>query len=375
MKIAYIHDVIYPHVKGGAEKRVWEISRRLAERGHEVTIFGMKYWDGERAIEREGVRLCAVCDPMDLYVDGRRSIKAAVIFSSRLLRSFRGEFDVIDAQQFPYLHCFPAKVHSVLGKTPLVITWHEVWGDYWREYLGWKGMVGEGIERLAVRLPDKIIPVSEMVRDDLSALGVNGVKMEVVANGVDLRKIDSVEAAEPSCDVIYAGRLSAHKRVDLLIEAVGIAKKDLPEIRCCIVGDGPEREKLARLAEELKIQENVDFLGFLDSEEEVTAKMKSSKVFVLPSMREGFGISLLEANASGLPAVVVDAERSAAAALIKEGVNGVLCDPSAPSMASKMIDLLSDGSYKKMARDSKEFARGYDWSDIARKVEGVYERL
>lgn len=46
MKIAYVHDVIYPHVKGGAEKRVWEISRRLADRGHEVHIFGMKYWEG-----------------------------------------------------------------------------------------------------------------------------------------------------------------------------------------------------------------------------------------------------------------------------------------------------------------------------------------
>ena len=241
--------------------------------------------------------------------------------------------------------------------------------------LGWKGIFGKGIERLAVRLPDKIIPVSEMVSGDLSALGVNGEKMEVVANGVDLRKIDSVEAGEPLWDVIYVGRLSAHKRVDLLIEAVGIVREEISDVKCAIVGDGPEMAGLIQLAQELRVEENVEFLGFLDDEDDVIAKMKASRIFVLPSMREGFGISVLEANACGLPTVVVDAERSATTALIKEGVNGVLCDPSAPSMASKMIDLLSGGSYKEMAGDSKEFARGYDWSDIARKVEGVYERL
>jgi glycosyltransferase involved in cell wall biosynthesis len=199
--------------------------------------------------------------------------------------------------------------------------------------------------------------------------------MEVVANGVDLGRIESVEAGEQVYDIIYAGRLSAHKRLDLLIEAVGIAKKDLPEIRCCIVGDGPDRENLAKLAEELKVEESVEFLGFLESDEEVISKMKSSKVFVLPSTREGFGITVLEANASGLPAVVVDAKKSAASGLIREGENGLLCDPSAPSIASKVEELLRDDLFKKMAGSSKESAREHDWSEIARKVEEVYERL
>ena len=103
MKIAYVHDVIYPYVKGGAEKRVWEMARRLADRGHEVHIFTMKYWDGDYVIEREDVHLHAVCPPVDLYVEGRRSIRAAVRFSWKLLSSLRGDFDIIDAQQFPYL--------------------------------------------------------------------------------------------------------------------------------------------------------------------------------------------------------------------------------------------------------------------------------
>jgi len=335
----------------------------------------MKLWDGEDIVEREGVYLHGVCDPVDLYVDGKRSIKAAIRFSSKLLLSFKGDFDVIDAQQFPYLPCYSAKVHSVLGRTPLVITWHEVWGNYWREYLGIKGLLGMMVERGAFKLPDRIIPVSERVREDLAAMGVRADKMEVVPNGVDQQKIDSVEVKEQVYDVIYVGRLSSHKRVDLLINAVSLVREDMPKIRCGIVGDGPELAELTRLAEGLKVKENVDFLGFLDSEEELIAKMKSSKIFVLPSTREGFGISLLEANACGLPAVVVNARKSAAASLIKEGVNGLICDLSAQSMASKIEDILKNNFYKKMSGSSKEFAKGYDWGEIASRAEEVYEKL
>lgn len=375
MKIAYIHDVIYPHVKGGAEKRVWEISRRLADRGHEVHIFGMKYWDGEDVVKRDGVHLHGICDPLDLYVDGKRSIKAAIRFSSKLLLSFRGEFDVIDAQQFPYLPCYSAKVHSKLRRTPLVITWHEVWGDYWREYLGIKGLLGMMVERGAFKLPERIIPVSERVREDLAAMGVRADKMEVVPNGVDLQKIDSVEVKEQVYDVIYVGRLSAHKRVDLLINAVSLVRKDMPKIRCGIVGDGPELAELTKLAEGLKVKKNVDFLGFLDSEEELISKMKSSKIFVLPSTREGFGISLLEANACGLPAVVVDSKKNAAVSLIKEGVNGSFCDLSERSMALEIEKLLKNDLYKKMVDSSKENAKKYEWDEVVKKTERAYEKL
>jgi len=375
MKIAYLHDVIYPHVKGGAEKRVWEISRRLADRGHEVHIFGMKFWDGESVVERNGVFLHGVCDPQDLYVDGRRSIGAAIRFSSKLLLSFRGRFDVIDAQQFPYLPCYSAKVHSLRRGTPLVITWHEVWGDYWREYLGKKGLFGMLVERGALKLPNMIIPVSERVRDELLDMGVGAEKMVVVPNGVDLKKIDSVKAGEKAYDVIYVGRLSAHKRVDLLVEAMSLVREEIPDIRCGIVGDGPELERLVSLSRKLKLGENVDFLGFLEMEEEVVAKMKSSKIFVLPSTREGFGISLLEANACGLPAVVADAPKSAAAGLITEGTNGLLCDLSSRSIASKVVTLLEYDLYKKMSAPSKEFAKGHDWDEIAKKAEKAYEKL
>lgn len=372
MRIAYIHDVIYPYTKGGAEKRVWEISKRLARRGHEVHIFGMKYWDGEEVIEKEGVHLHGVCEPRKLYVDGKRSIGAAVYFSWRVLLSFRGDFDIIDAQEFPYLPCFSAKIHSWLRRTPLVITWHEVWDGYWYEYMGRKGIFGRSVERWATRLPDKIIPVSEKVKADLLSAGVKGDKMEVVVNGVDFHKIQVTSAGDEFYDVLYVGRLSEHKNVDLLLRAIGLLRDGMPSIRCGIIGDGPERDTLSRLAKDLKLEENVVFLGFIERDEDVIATMKSSKVFVLPSTREGFGIVLLEANACGVPVIVTDAEDNAASDLVIDGLNGVVSEVSDESMAKEISNLLNDDLYNKMSDLSIKIAKKYDWSLIVDKIEDTY---
>ncbi|MGD9566694.1 MAG: glycosyltransferase family 4 protein [Methanothrix sp.] len=375
MKIAYIHDVIYPYVKGGAEKRVWEMARRLADRGHEVHIFGMKYWSGDDVMEREDVHLHGVCGPQDLYVDGKRSIKTSLYFSWKLLSSFKGDFDVIDSQQFPYFPCFCAKFSSWRRRVPLVITWHEVWGDYWREYLGWKGIFGKGVERMTIRLADKIIPVSERVREDLIDMGVRGDRMVVVPNGVDLRKIDGVREEEKVYDLVYAGRLSEHKRVDLHLNAVSIAKEEIPHIKCCIIGDGPEMGGLRRLVKELGIEEGVDFMGFLEREEDLIAGMKSSRIFVLPSTREGFGMSVLEANACGLPVVTVRSDMNAASDLVEDGLNGFVCGPTSEEMAEAILELLKGERYLSLSESSRRVAEKYDWSLVTDAMERAYEEI
>jgi len=112
-------------VKGGVEKRIHEVSGRLVERGHEVHVYGMRFWDGPVVIERDGVVFHGVCP-------GK-----ALRFGAPVLRPlFSSGADVIDCQNFPYFSCFSAKAASVVWGVPLVVTWHEVWGDYWYDYLG-----------------------------------------------------------------------------------------------------------------------------------------------------------------------------------------------------------------------------------------------
>lgn len=103
--------------------------------------------------------------------------------------------------------------------------------------------------------------------------------------------------------------------------------------------------------------------------------MKRSKVFVLPSRREGFGICVVEAQACGLPAVVVDAPDSAAPALIEEGQNGIVCRDDARSLASALAGLLAEPvRLAKMAERSRSLAAQQDWSYIAQQMEALYEQ-
>ncbi len=326
MKIAYIYDAAYPWVKGGAEKRIYEISRRLAERGHEIHCYSMKWWEGSKDILDGGVYQHGICEPVKLYSGERRSIKEAAYFASKVLISIGDNFDIVDCQNFPYLPCFSAKLLCSLNRQELFITWHEVWGDYWHEYLGRKGAFGRSIELAASRLTNKNIAVSNRTKRDLEGLGCRCV--QVVPNGIDFEGIDRVKASRKESDIVYVGRLVRHKNVDLLIRAVHLISNEVPDIRAIIMGDGPDMEKLKALTQDLSLERNVEFTGFLESYDEALALMKSSRVFASPSTREGFGMAALEANACGLPVITVNHRMNAVCDLVTEGT-GRVCEPSA----------------------------------------------
>ncbi|MCL0048710.1 glycosyltransferase family 4 protein [Dehalococcoidia bacterium] len=374
MKIAYIYDAVYPWLKGGAEKRVYEISKRLAERGHEVHWFGLKWWDGENDIVKDGVYLHGIGKWDNLYADGRRSIKEGLHFGIKTLTGLKGDFDIIDCQEFPYFPCFTAKVHSLFKGTPLVITWYETWDDYWFEYLGKKGVFGWAVERFAAKLPKLMIPISEKIKVDLKKLGVPEKKMRVVPNGVDFYTLQKAEPVDKRFDVIYVGRLASHKNVNVLLRAISIARKKVRGVKCAIIGDGPEMRRLKALSDEMGLNDNVEFFGFVESDEEVYAYMRASKLLMLPSTREGFPNTILEANSCELPVVIVRHEKNAGVALVKDGYNGFVLNLSPEEIAEKVVYLLqNENELNELRKSAVEFARDYDWSVILRRIEEVYE--
>ncbi len=373
LKIAFVYDAVYPWIKGGAEKRIYEIGRRLAEKGHEVHWYGVGWWfngDQRRVIDHDGIFLHGVCKPLQLYVNGRRNISAAINFAWKVFPELvRQKFDIVDCQEFPYFPCFSAKLHSILKKSKLTITWHEIWGKYWFGYLGKKGLFGYIVERLTARLAKNNVAVSEQTKRDLEKLGVNGV--EVIPNGIDFERIQEVKPSGEESDVVFAGRLIRDKNVDILIKAMRLLRDEIPDIKCVIIGDGPERARLEKLTEDVGLKRNVYFKGFLSEHNDVLALMKSSKVFVLPSTREGFGIVALEANACGLPVITVKHEMNATKDLIRIGKNGFICDLNEAEIAKCVISALNFD----MDSYCMEFAKNYDWNSITRKCEKLYSEV
>jgi glycosyltransferase involved in cell wall biosynthesis len=207
-----------------------------------------------------------------------------------------------------------------------------------------------------------------MTKRELEHIGVEGVK--VVPNGLDFERIKRTKAWDTSSDIVYAGRLIRHKNLDLLIKAIQFVKREVPEISTIIIGDGPDANRLKRLAKELGLEDNIKFTGFLENYDETIARMKSSKVFVMPSTREGFGIAALEANACGLPLVTVNHRMNAVSDLVTEG-SGLVCEPTIEELSKAIICVLDKSAA--MRTRCIEFARGYDWDRICGAIEKVYE--
>src|SRR5437660_934446 len=370
-RIAFVCNAIYPYNKGGVEKRLYEITRRLVAKNQEVHVYTMKWWKGPNLIKKDGVYLHAICPYIPMYSGDRRSIVQALAFGLATFRLMFARFDVLDVDHKPFFPLFAAKIVCELRRKRFYATWHEVWGtSYWKTYMGRSGLIAALIEKLAIRMPHAFISVSNHTTTKLRAAGAKQ-PIHTVPLGVNL---DSILAAEPSqtwSDILYAGRLLSHKNIDLLIRAVAIVHRTHPHIRATIVGEGPEKDRLRTLIKKLHLSRNVRLLDFVKEDAELYGLMKTSRMFVLPSVREGFGLVVVEANACGIPVVTTTHADNAARDLIVEGQNGYLVEPDYKVLAHKILQILGEGQAPAFHPEIIKSVERYDWNDVAKNLEQV----
>ena len=382
MKIAYLFDMVYPYSKGGIERRTWEMAVRHARHGHDVTIFGMKQWPGERVIRKERVSLWGVCEPFSVMSGNRRSISAAIQFGERSLGPLLSEsFDILNASIFPYFPCYSAKAATLLRKKPLVVSWWEIWGSYWDHYIGNLALFGKVVERIGLKLPDEVIVETDETKRGLVAWGFDSSRIHTIPSGVDCKEIEETSRGGPELesDVIFVGRLVKYKGIHTLIEAISVLRRIGLDVRASIVGDGPERERLRGLARNLQVDDIVKFFGRIEDEEKVISIMKASKVFVYPATPlGGWALTPLEANAAGLPVITTrNGPVIGTNEVVVDGLNGYLLSQQSPElMADKIAMILKNETLRdELSTRAKEFARRFDWEIQTKLVEKVYERV
>ncbi len=379
LKLAFVYDALYPYQKGGAERRYHELARRLGQQ-HEVHHVTWQWWDGPAVLERDGMTLHGVGRPPAMYgQDGKRMIREALAFSARIMPALlRERFDVIDCSATPYLPLCAAFPSARLRSSPMVATWHEYWGEHWQEYLPGRpavARIAQATEWLSAPMADETVAVSQFTASELHQRLARRPRPRVVENGIDLAAIDAAPTTGTGADVIFVGRLIDEKRVDVLLRALALTRAEHPGVTCEIVGEGPERPKLEQLARELGLRENVRFFGALD-EQSLYSRLKAARVSALPSVREGFGIAVVEAQAAGAVPVVARAPYSAAASLIDEGLTGLVCQPDAESFAHAIMHLLADVPRReRMAAAARAAAAGRGWDRTADEMNDVYQSL
>jgi glycosyltransferase involved in cell wall biosynthesis len=142
-------------------------------------------------------------------------------------------------------------------------------------------------------------------------------------------------------------------------------------INCLIIGDGPERKNLEKLTAELDLKRNINFAGFLKDHNDLISQIKSAKVFVLPSIREGFGVVVIEANACGVPVITTNHPRNAAKDFIVQNENGFLFKGTSEDLVENIMNVFSKNNWSNAC---KKYASQYDWNVITRGLEEYYQK-
>jgi glycosyltransferase involved in cell wall biosynthesis len=174
-----------------------------------------------------------------------------------------------------------------------------------------------------------------------------------------------------SIDCIFVGRLLAHKHVDVFLRALELA----PRVTGLVVGSGPEKDRLIALAGELGISDRVSFESPA-SHEAVLDRLRGAHLLVFPSTREGFGVAVLEANACGVPALVVQHPDNAALELVRDDVTGIISDLAPHPMAANIRAYLADPALQvRMSKAARATAATYSWDAYVNKMEAALKSL
>ncbi|MHA1249445.1 MAG: glycosyltransferase family 4 protein [Candidatus Helarchaeota archaeon] len=374
MRIAIITDVFYPYIAGGAEKRYFEIAKRLAK-SNEIHIYTQQWNNFKKEEVFKNIHIHRLNRVNDLYVKtGRRKITPAILFSIKLFfKLFTSKrFDIIECNLFPYFPCFVGKFFSILKRNKFVILFHEVWGAYWYSYFKNEifSIIGRVIEIISSRLTKNIIAYTPTIKNLINrTFKINKKNIFLIPSGVDINLFEKVKKDKKKNQIIFIGRLIPEKRIFILIKALKLIKDPL---KLLIIGIGPQKDRLKEIIMKENIHD-IKYLG-LQNYKYIVRYLSESLIFVLPSIREGQGIVFLESMAAMTPVIGVYKYDSGVKDIIKNNFNGFLVKKDdVNELAEKIKELIDDDKkYKKFQKNGYQFAVHYDWNKISNLVYRYY---
>ena len=334
---------------GGAEVFTHENVKRWAKAGHEVTLFTSEFPNCRREEVLDGVRIVRAGGKYSVYWKAKNYYKKH--FSKK-------RYDVVvdEINTRPFL-----TPKFVKNGEKIVALIHQLAREYWlyettfpMNYIGYHYLENRWLRNY---VDVSTVTVSESTRQDLLNLGFEEVF--VVPEGLNFTPLDEPPEKESYPVLAYVGRLKRAKRPDHAIEAFGIVKREFPKAELWIIGDGYLRRDLEKIG-----TNGVKFFCGL-SDEERRELMKRAWVLVNPSVREGFGLNIVEANALGTPCIGYDV--AGLRDSVKNDETGLLAEAgSVEDLADKIVMVLRDDALKeKLSRKALEYSKKFSWDKSA----------
>jgi len=335
---------------GGAESYLHELAKRWVNENNYVTIFCGNDGRNPRNEVVEGVQIVRRGGFYTVYIWA---------FLYYILK-FHGLFDIVidSANGIPFFT--PLYVH----KPKYLLIYHihqEVFRNHLKFPLDYIAILIESKFMPLVYKNQKIITISESSKNDITNLGFGKIEnIKVVNPGVNLEKYFKMKKTSyPS--LLYLGRLKSYKNIDIAIKAFSIVIKNNSNAKLYIAGEGEVLESLKRLTISLNINNSVIFLGKVTENEKLKLLAKSW-VVIQPSLIEGWGITVIEANASGTPVIASNVSGLKDSVVYKK--TGLLAPVgNILAFANEMEVLISNPKYLKyLSNNAYIWSQKFSWN-------------
>ncbi|HAR62673.1 MAG: glycosyltransferase family 4 protein [Candidatus Margulisiibacteriota bacterium] len=342
MRIAIFTDTYKPQINGVVTSI--EIFRKeLEKKGHKVFIFAPML-PGENKRLKRVFRFNSVTYPF------QREHRLVFPYSRILNKFDRLKIDIIHSQT-PFSMGLLAAYLSKKYKIPLVHTYHTLFTEY-LHYIKLEGEVFKNVVKWASKrycnLCDLIIVPSAKILEELKEYGVAS-PIEIIPTGIesiDTSLLVKADALKEQYNIptnrrllCFVGRLGKEKNIEFLINAMPSILISVKNTQLIIVGDGPEKIPLQKLAKKLQIQDNITFTGYVDRKI-VFSIVRMSDIFIFASTTETQGLVLIEAMSMRTPVVAVDA--MGVSDVLQGNYGGILTPDNVSKFSDKIVDLLQN---------------------------------
>lgn len=358
MKILILHRRDITNLEaGGGTLYIHRVAKYLVQKGHKVTLICANYPEGKNEDNIDGVNIL------------RLGTKHSVYFLSpfHYLRKFKGKTDIlIDAINGPPWF---SPLYSNAPKIALIFqAFMEVFLVELNKPLAF---ILRSVEKFIpyVYHNTPVVTLSHSVKKDLVDTGFPERNIFVIPPGIDREKYGPGEKSHLPL-VLYVGRLKKYKGLEYLIMAMREVVKETLDARLLIIGKGDYADELVSLTDKLGLKNIVKFCGYV-SEERKVELMRKAHVIVVPSVKEGWGIPVIEAAACGTPAIGTDT--TGLRDSIINGKTGFLVPYGEPKiLAKKIIGILKNDDLRdKLSKNAIRWARNFGWDKGLCKFETI----
>jgi glycosyltransferase involved in cell wall biosynthesis len=349
---------------GGAEVYLHQIFKRLAAQGHDITLLCSRF---------SGAPKEEVIDDIRIVRRGNRNLFNYVVPIEYESRFRRERYDIVidDINKIPFYT--PMYVREPL----LGMVMHLFGTSIFKEASIPAASYVYSAERLALSVY-RNTPLAAISKSTLTELISHGCGQENIflvpcaVNHTAYRQLPNVTRTEPV--IGHVGRLKKYKSVDHLLRAFAIVLKVMPDARLIIIGEGDGKPAFEQLSHELQIHHATTFTGFLPLDEKVRL-LNQMQIVVNTSAKEGWGLTVTEANACGVPAVASDVPGLRDAVI--DGETGILYEyGNIEQLAEKILLLLRDENLRsRLTTGALEYAQSLTWDKSAEIMLDVIEQV